>query len=81
MSDMDKLQTIAKCTGVVLGALFSPAIVVFGVPFAYGIAGDIITTAGPLPCELAAEAAVGLLVWRHLTRWPLSYAATPKSIS
>ncbi|HXO00680.1 MAG TPA: hypothetical protein VN900_01395 [Stellaceae bacterium] len=58
-----------------LAFLLSPAIVVFGAPFAIGIASDIVETAGSGAVALVLAAIAGIVAWRRLLpaygRWAL----------
>ena len=76
---MNHLLNYAKRGGAVLALLMSPAIVAFGVPFAFGIASDIVAAAGARPVVLALDAVAALLLWQRLSRRRLTYAA--KSIT
>ena len=49
-----------------LAFLLSPAIVVFGAPFAIGIASDIVETAGSGAVALVLAAIAGIVAWRRL---------------
>jgi hypothetical protein len=76
---MDRILRCATWSLAVLAALLSPAIVAFGVPFAYGIGSDIIEMIGARPVVLVLMAAAGIIAGRRMLRhrlWNrLPYAA------
>jgi hypothetical protein len=75
------VETLKHCAGWTLAGvalLVSPVLVVFGVPFGYGIVGDLVATEWLAPLALAIAAAIALNAAR---RGVLLQAAAPKSIT
>jgi hypothetical protein len=74
---MNKVAGYGRGAGIALALLLSPAIVALGVPFGYGIVGDLVASPWLAPLALGAAAAIGGNAWRRR----LAYAAAAKSIT
>jgi hypothetical protein len=75
------METLKRCAGWTLAGfalLMSPVLLVFAVPFGYGIVGDLIATAWLAPLALAIAAAIAFNAAR---RRVVPQAAAPKSIT
>ncbi|HVH82079.1 MAG TPA: hypothetical protein VM782_21960 [Stellaceae bacterium] len=70
---MKKLLLYAEWAVAALGIALSPVILVFGVPFAYGLLSDVLdTTPGRRIVMAMAFAAVIVVLRRPLRRWVLA---------
>ena len=79
---MHKFLDSAKLGAAALALVMSPAIVVFAVPFGYGIGSDIVGTVGTAPASLTLAALIALNAWRRApARAPVPAQAAAKSIT
>jgi hypothetical protein len=68
---MKQLVVYVDWALAVLGVMLAPAILVFGVPFAYGIGSDIVEHVGWGPVALILAFTAGVAARRRVAqRWP-----------
>jgi hypothetical protein len=72
---MSRVLHCAYWAAGILAVLLSPAALVLGVPFTYGIVSDILDNLGALSAALALEVAAAILLWRCLPPHRPTYAA------
>ena len=75
---METLKRYAGWTLAGVALLMSPVLLVFAVPFGYGMVGDLVATAWLAPLALTIAAAIALNAARRAI---LLQAAAPKSIT
>jgi hypothetical protein len=66
------MRWLAAIAVALVSILIGSALICLGVPFGYGIAGDLATAAGPHGAAFACEVAAGVLVWRLWRRTRLA---------
>jgi hypothetical protein len=74
---MKKIARYGRCAAAGLLALLSPAILVLGVPFGYGIVCDIVASRWLAPAAAVAAVGIALGAWRRR----VVYAAAAKSMT